>query len=115
MSDHPTTSHHALSRVRADKMTQGQCSCGWKSEWTVWADAIDVEFRKHYRQVEKERARIAGGLPSVKAQAKQFKANSEDPRFTAEERRLWEQLARELENRSAQTERDDTRGQEKLW
>lgn len=110
--------HHEAERFSSSgKVTvmQDRCRCGWKSNWLSVPEELDAELREHHKEVREGRARMTFGAPSLVTQARTFRANSESSRYTDEERRLWAQLATELERRVDQTKRDDTLGQDELF
>ena len=76
------------------------CRCGWRSVHSVNKPEVVEDIDDHHREVARLRSKISGREPSLATTRDYYREQAADTRrYTPEQRRLWQQLADELDHR----------------
>lgn len=75
-----------------------RCKCGWHSNWYPSLPKADDEQTDHFRNVKRARSGLQP-TPTLKTAAKYYREMAERADQPAEHRRLWKQLADEVDKR----------------
>lgn len=89
-------SNHRITIVGDRLQCMARCSCKKQSPMTNRANVEEWIFT-HHQDIERIRARLGGRSPSLTNQRDWFRQQAEDPSNPAEDRRLWKQLADEVD------------------
>lgn len=80
-----------------------RCRCGYTTEKMRTRDMVEDEVAKHQDQVERIRLQLGTKNPTLKSQARYFREMADDPNVSPHDRRWWDRLATELEQRIGAT------------
>lgn len=85
----------------------GKCSCRMHTGGKLTKQAAEDELIAHLRQVERVRLHLESRNPQLKTQYAHYRKMEADPDVSEYDRRLWKQLADELERRLGVDADDD--------
>jgi hypothetical protein len=91
-------SNHKTKYKRYGEEYRAECTCKQNSKLGTRQDAEDWIIR-HHTEVQRARAHLMGRNPSLANQYGYYRKREADPNISEEDRRLWKQLADELEPR----------------
>lgn len=92
-------SNHKIAYVEDKGRHHGRCSCRFQTKVFLHKWQAEDEVREHLALVDRVRAYLETKNPTVKSQHDYYRERADDPDETPENRRLWQQLADELEPR----------------
>jgi hypothetical protein len=99
-------SNHKTKYVRYGDEFRAECSCRQNSKLGTRQEAEDWLF-KHREQVQRARAHLRHRIPSITQQYNYYRQQEQNPHQGESDRRLWKQLADELEPRLPSDATDD--------
>lgn len=90
-------------------------TCGWRGDkWRKEPGPAQEDADEHMLDARYMRLN-SGSRPSAKTAVRIYRANSENPVYTPEERQMWRQLADELEIELAARTKGPVEGQMELF
>lgn len=100
---------HKFKRyVTTDDQHYARCSCGVSTGYQENLQQVEDAEMRHSEEVERIRTHLGTQSPSLQSQRNYYAEKAEDHRETEENRRLWKQLADELDHRLGSTPEEET-------
>lgn len=93
---------HKVKYVQSESyppVHRGTCKCGWHTPWEMQRQSAEDAGIKHEQEMEQFRARMSSHPPSLRNQRDYYRQQAEDEGYDPEQRRLWQQLADEIDHR----------------
>lgn len=75
------------------------CKCGWRADPQVTRQAVEDEVLRHEMFVQRVRTQLRVKNPTLRSQRDHYRNMADDETIRESERRLWKQLADELDAR----------------